>query len=58
MLMQRFRLVLGLPVELQAALKVIAQREHRSVSAQIVHWLQEAVARDRAIQMAEAGESP
>lgn len=45
--MERFRLVIGLPVALHTALKTIAAREHRSVSAQIVHFLQEAVAGDQ-----------
>jgi hypothetical protein len=52
--MNRSRLVLELPRDLHAALKQIAAREHRSVVAQIVHWLAEAVARDRARQAAEA----
>jgi len=54
--MERFRLVIELPRDLHASLKQIAEREHRSVVAQIVHWLAEAVARDHATHTAEAGE--
>ncbi len=55
--MAKCRLVVSLPRTLHAALKEIAQREHRSVSAQIVHFLQETVAHSRARQAAEAGGS-
>ena len=39
-----------LPVEMHAALNEVAKREHRSLHAQMLHWLSEALKRDQAQQ--------
>jgi hypothetical protein len=55
--MEKVRHIVLLQKDLSEQIRVIAQREHRSLSAQIVHFLQEAVARDCASQAAKARES-
>jgi hypothetical protein len=44
------RTSLILPVEMHAALNDVAKREHRSLHAQMLHWLSEALRRDQAQQ--------
>ncbi len=42
-----FRLLLRLPKELHEAIQAVAEREHRSLNAQIVHILERFIAEDR-----------
>jgi len=44
------RTSLILPVEVHAAMNEVAKREHRSLHAQMLHWLTEALRRDQAQQ--------
>ena len=55
--MEKVRRIVLIQKDLSEQIQASAQREHRSLSAQIVHFLQEAVARDRASQAAEAREN-
>ena len=55
--MEKIRRIVIIQKDLYEQIRTIAQREHRSLSAQIVHFLEDAVARDRARQAAKAGES-
>ncbi len=55
--MEKLRRIVIIQKDLYEQIRAIAQREHRSLSAQIVHFLQEAVVRDHASQAAKAGEN-
>jgi hypothetical protein len=55
--MEKMRRIMLIQKDLYEQIRAIAQWEHRSLSAQIVHFLQEAVAHDRTSQAAQAGES-
>lgn len=55
--MEKIRRIVIISRDLYKQIRAIAQREHRSLSAQSAHFLQDAVARDRASQAAQAGES-
>jgi hypothetical protein len=55
--MEKVRCIVLIQKDLYEQIRAMAQWEHRSLSAQIVHFLQEAVARDRASQAAQARES-
>jgi hypothetical protein len=55
--MEKVRRIVLIQTDLYEQIRAIAQREHRPLSAQIVHFLQEAVARDCASQAAKARES-
>jgi hypothetical protein len=55
--MEKVRRIVIIPKDLYEQIRAIAQREHRSLSAQIVHFLQDAVARDHTSQAAKAGKS-
>jgi len=54
--MEKIRRIVILPRELYEQIRIIAQREHRSLSAQIVHYLATAVALDHGGRSAEAEE--
>lgn len=54
--METIRRVVIFPQDLYEQLCSIAQREHRSMSAQVVHYVAAAVARDQKERSAEAGE--
>jgi len=45
--MEKGRRIVLIQKDLYEQIRAIAQREHRSLSAQIVHFLREAVARDQ-----------
>jgi len=55
--MEKIRRIVIISRDLYEQIRAIAQREYRSLSAQIVHFLQDAVERDCASQAAKAGES-
>ena len=54
--MDTIRRVVIFPKDLYEQLCAIAQREHRSMSAQVVHYVAAAVARDHGGRSAEAAE--
>ena len=54
--METKRCHIVIPANVYADIRRIAQREHRSVSAQIVHYLVTALARDQEKSSAEAEE--
>jgi hypothetical protein len=56
--MDKIRRIVILERALYEQIRRIAQREHRSLSAQVVHWLEEALARDRASHAADAEADP
>ncbi len=52
--MEKIRRIVIIPRELYEQIRTIAQREHRSLSAQIVHYLAAAVASEHGEKSAEA----
>ena len=52
--MEKIRRIVIIEKDLYEQIRAIAQREQRSVSAQMAHFLREAVARDEAKQTPEA----
>lgn len=52
--MEKMRRIVIISRDLYEQIRTIAQREHRSLSAQIVHFLQEAVARENRLKPKKA----
>ena len=55
---QTVRTTILLPVEMHAALNKVAKREHRSLHAQMLYWLSEALRRDQALQLEASDTEP
>ena len=54
--MEKVHRIVLIQKDLYEQIRAMAQREHRSLSAQSVHFLSEAVARARTSQAAQAGQ--